>query len=123
MRTLHRDFPIDGADRRPRDPVEREADYFAAMFLMPAHMVTKLFRLMYGTDKLVFNDTVAYNLSPANSDALVQADEDSLARERALGSSRSFARKRYENSLAGMFKVSEGAMAIRIKELGLVEWP
>jgi hypothetical protein len=124
IRQLHRDFPIDGSDQRPRDPIEREADYFAAVYLMPAHFVRKIFRLMFGTGtSLVFNDTVAYSLCPSNSQALVEADEDSLVRERALASAKSFFGKRYEYSLAGMFKVSEGAMAIRIKELGLVEWP
>jgi len=121
---LHRDFPIKGLEREAPNPLEREADRFAAFFLMPSHFVKKMFERMFLTDLFVFNDATAYHLRPYDVPALLYPEKDSMIRERALASAKSFNGVHFEKSLAGLFQVSVATMAIRIKELGLVRaWP
>jgi hypothetical protein len=120
-----RDAPIKGLERNIRDPQEREADRFAAFFLMPAHFVRKIFRLMFLSEKpFVFNEQTINLLGRANDlSALLYPQKDSLIRERALASAKRF-NGRVMTSLAEMFHVSVETMAIRIKELELVHpWP
>ena len=123
---LHRDVPIKGLEREVKEPLEREADYFAACFLMPAKLVTDLFHDMFLTagKPFVFNETTLYNLGTDDTDALLYPDVDSHEREATLARARSFGRRRFEKSLAEMFQVSTASMAIRIHELRLVRpWP
>lgn len=126
-RSHFRDAPIKGLERVVKDPMEREADHFAAMFLMPAHFVRKIFHLMFQTSDATpfhFNEATIAALGRTGDQAtLLYPDSDSLVRERALASTRRFG-KFFEKSLAGMFHVSVETMAIRIRELGLVRaWP
>jgi Zn-dependent peptidase ImmA (M78 family) len=120
-RMQHRDMPIKGIEREERDPREREADYFAAVYLMPDRFVRKVFRAMFLTDEpFVFDEATAYHLRPYDVDALLYPDRDSIDREIALASAKSFNGRPFAKSLAEMFHVSVGTMAIRIRELGLV---
>lgn len=124
---MHRDRPVKGLDAegRVREPLEKEADYFAACFLMPPQFVTKVFQSMFLTrEPFVFDDTTAYYLRPDDAESLLRPEADSLEREMALASARSFGGRHFEKSLAALFGVSATTMAIRVKELALVKaWP
>ncbi|MDU8418451.1 ImmA/IrrE family metallo-endopeptidase [Pseudomonas syringae] len=121
---MHRDRALDGRPvSGPRNREEREADFFAACFLMPAKLVADRFRRQFLCgDRLHFNDTVAYHLDPHNIEGLLYASADSLERELALARCQRFNNMNVV-SLAAQFGVSDSAMALRLKELGLVRWP
>lgn len=121
---LHRDMPVSGSDVvYQRSEVEQEADYFAACFLMPRKSVIKGFQSRFKVQvPLHFTDSLAYWLSPNDPNSLISASQDSLAREKALAQYTGVAGERFQ-SLADEFKVSVGAMALRLRELGLVSWP
>ncbi len=119
---LHRDRPVEGlhyeADTRP--PREREADYFAACFLMPARLVARRVEETFGFPvPVAFSDTLAYWLSSNNAEFLMSAADDALDREVALATARSFAGRHFE-PLTQYFRVSISSMAIRLKELGVI---
>ncbi|WP_397453717.1 ImmA/IrrE family metallo-endopeptidase [Pseudomonas sp. NA-150] len=121
---MHRDRALDG---RPvsgsRNREEREADFFAACFLMPAKLVADRFRRQFFcADRLHFDDTVAYHVDPNNIEGLLYAPADSLERELALARCQRFNNLRIV-PLAEQFGVSASAMALRLKELDLVRWP
>ena len=56
----HRDIPLDHerSDAR-RIPIERQADQFAALLLMPEYLLQELFYETFGTNHLIFNEDVA----------------------------------------------------------------
>lgn len=122
---MHRDRSIDGSGakdlKRPLE--EREADYFAACFLMPVKLVTEMFKSNFMTTiPMKFDENVSFWLNPSEYDSLLRAEKDSLNREFALARCAAF-NSRHFYSLADQFRVSNAAMAIRIKELDLVGWP
>ncbi|MCP1456113.1 ImmA/IrrE family metallo-endopeptidase [Pseudomonas kilonensis] len=121
---MHRDRALDGRPfGGPRNSEEREADFFAACFLMPGQLVTDRFRHQFlCRDSLHFDDTVAYHVDANNIEGLLDASADSLERELALARCQRFNNVRFF-SLAEQFGVSDSAMALRLKELGLVRWP
>ncbi|WP_273456669.1 ImmA/IrrE family metallo-endopeptidase [Nevskia ramosa] len=118
---MHRDRPIGGLDFESpaRSLQEREADYFAACFLMPRKIVTEAFEDNFGQLPFVFDEETAFWLSPRDFGSLLRPREDSLDRELALASTTRFKGNRVE-PLCKQFRVSSKTMAIRIKELGLV---
>ncbi|MCZ6802558.1 MAG: ImmA/IrrE family metallo-endopeptidase [Proteobacteria bacterium] len=119
----HRDKPIGGLDNRitKRPFEEREADYFAACFLMPRKLIKEHFENTFLTKApLVFDDTTAFWLCPSDPDSLLRANIDSLDRALSIASAESFG-GRHINSLANQFRVSATSMAIRIQELGLIK--
>lgn len=120
----HRDRPIKGMGKRsgPLADKEREADYFAACFLMPARLVELVFKQMYGCSiqEFPFNDRTAWLLSPDDPDLILRPQAGARSRALALAS---FNGAKYQ-SLARTFNVSITTMAIRLEELGLcAEWP
>ncbi len=119
---MHRDMPLKGIPKTTRPIVEREADYFAASFLMPRKLLRKEFVFRFGSDELIFHNTNAHQLCPEQAYSLLNAPEKSLDRELAVARCRSFGNK-YFPSLADRFTVSDTAMAIRLKELRLIQWP
>lgn len=122
MRVLHRERPVDGP-RVTKDRLERDADYFAACFLIPEKLLFNAFCAQFGVNgPITFTDTVCYHLNQNDHNALLYASEDSLDRELALARCASF-NGRHMISLSAQFGVSDTAMAIRIKELGLSRWP
>jgi len=119
---MHRDRPLDGLEfiRVRRAPEEREADRFAALFLMPEKLVKKRFEESFGvTGPLVIDDAAAFWLCGSNPGFLLGADLNSLEREVAVAAARSFASRHFD-SLARYFGVSIASMAIRLRELKLV---
>ena len=117
---MHRDRALDGTHENPdRNPIEREADYFAACFLMPRKLVSEQFSGRFGaTLPLVFNDDTEFKLlrgvgTPQST------SKSPLWREKLLATAEYYDGTRFE-SIAAQFRVSPTSMAIRIKELGLV---
>lgn len=123
---MHRERPMKGmvAPHEYRPLEEREADYFAACFLVPRNTARKEFEFRFGTRKLVLDDTSAFWLSKGNPDDLLTSDADSLDFPMAAARACSYGGKQFD-SLTKLFDVSTTTMAIRLKELGLVErrWP
>ncbi len=121
----HRDRPIKGVQLGPLDRIEREADRFAAAFLVPEKFFRRVFKAAFQTDKpFVFDDKAAFFLSPDDTEAVLYPEKGSRARELALAKARSYNGRMFERSLAEMFGVSPLTLAIRIEELELVKaWP
>lgn len=120
---MFRDRPIgDHGDRPERSEEEKEADYFAACWLMPENLLVDEFEKRFGSTPLTFNTNVANHLNPAEVDALLGAEEDDTIREFEIAKSRRFNGQHFV-SLAEAFRVSRSAMAYRLKELKLIKWP
>lgn len=118
---LHRDFPIAGLEQEPRDPIEREANYFAGCFLIPPKFLAKFVASMFGAAPFKFDYAAAHHFSPGDPGQLLHAPQGSLARYKAIASAKSYAGRPFGNHLADFFKVSVTTMAIRLRELELVE--
>ena len=118
---MHRDRPVYDVGRGPRPLEEKEADYFAACFLAPARLVIDAFRARF-TSKvpLPLTDAVAFNLCGESGHALMRAGPVSYQFASAVASAQSFNGRRFP-SLTEEFGISVGAMAIRVRELGLIE--
>lgn len=54
---LHCDRPITGESMSAKDPIEAEADYFAAVCLAPGRTVEHYFRKRFGDIRLTLNET------------------------------------------------------------------
>ncbi|WDH37943.1 ImmA/IrrE family metallo-endopeptidase [Pseudomonas chlororaphis] len=121
---MHRDRPIGGYHSLSTKPlIEREADYFAACFLMPPKLVIARFESQFGCKgQFHFNDVSCFHLNANDPNSLLYASQNSLDREIALARCTRFNGKAI-NSLAQQFRISDSAMAVRIKELNLVRWP
>lgn len=120
---MHRDLPVEGLTTKHRNRKEKEADYYAACYLMPSRLLGDMFsKLFCTTIPLAIDETVAFHLNPQDPQSLLLADDESLERELAVARCESFGTQRF-NSLAKIFRVSDLAMAIRIKELKLIRWP
>jgi Zn-dependent peptidase ImmA (M78 family) len=113
---LHRDRPADGSNIA-RDEIEIEADKFASYFLMPEKLLRKAFVDRFLTESFSLNDQAVYALSikyeniPKNSRLLADLLSTAL-----------FYNGKQFPSLAEAFKVSRKAMAIRLKELQLINF-
>jgi Zn-dependent peptidase ImmA (M78 family) len=116
---IHRDRPLDGVTRA-RDAGEREADKFASYFLMPGKLLRERFYQCFGTYRFVLSDDTAFALARASSDAVREKNPTQRHLARALASTESYNARSFQ-SLATQFRVSIGAMAIRLEELGLLK--
>ena len=119
---MHRDRPIKGiiSDRLPRSVAEREADYFAACFLIPRKLAIEAFEARFTKAPLALDDASAFWLSQNDADSLLQADVESLDFALAVASARSYAGRHFD-CLAKQFDVSPTTMAIRLRELNLIQ--
>lgn len=116
-RTLHREFPAEGARvYRPRE--EQEADHFAACLLMPRNAVFREFIARFSKNPLVLTETVAFHLK-VEAGILFSQPRGSLAFAEAVATAQNFDRRHFV-SLSKYFGVGPRAMAIRLDELGLV---
>ncbi len=59
---MHRDRPLDGASSS-NDPKEREAEKFAAYFLMPEKLVKKVFESIFGQAPFVLTEETRFALA------------------------------------------------------------
>ncbi len=117
---MHRDRPIKGLESgKSRPKREKEADHFAACFLMPAKPLKNAFESIYGRAPLLFDDNVAFRLCPSDPDSLLRPCDAAMNRALAAASAEHYGGRHF-NSLAKQFCVSSTSMAIRIRELGLI---
>lgn len=118
--SYHRDRPIDNiAAAQERAPEEKEADYYAATFLMPRILLTEAFEKAFMVNgPIVLNDATAFKLRPEDPEAFL---EEHILQQAAVVASR----EKYDGnrfaSLSKYFNVSVAAMARRLLELGLVK--
>ena len=117
---LHRDKPIDGSSAA-KDAIELEADKFATYFLMPGRTVTDLFKQLFQTDKFVVNESSAFSLTGGSLDAFKRKFRTLRDLTMILASVGTFNGEPFK-SMAEYFTVSQTTMAIRLEELGLVEF-
>lgn len=116
----HRDRSLvhDGAPVR-RPWFEREADYFAACFLAPAKLVRQQFELRFGVGPLKLTETLAFHLKGKQERLLLTAPPGSLDFAVAVAGARSLDGRRFR-SLSDHFGLTVSAMAVRLRELGLL---
>jgi Zn-dependent peptidase ImmA (M78 family) len=120
-KVVHRDRPIHGLQLSGRPEIEQDADYFAACLLVPMRCLHEAFEARFGTRKpLPLNETVAFHLAGGSAHQLFSAPPGTtLQFAKAVASAQSFNGRRFQ-SLAQQFGVSVSAMAIRLREAGLV---
>lgn len=121
---MHRDRTIGGLNKNivTRPLREREADYFAACFLMPRKLIITEFKKRFGNVPFKFDDLKSFQLCKDDPQSLLYSDREELKRELNLARC-----DFYMNSpikpLFKMFGVSITSMAIRLNELELISWP
>ena len=116
---LHRDRAPDGSmGRVARAPIEREADKFAAFFLMPDKHVRIAFGRVFKADTFFLNEATAFAL---NSELDTLRTKCKTKRELSILLA---CATRYDGvhirSLCEQFNVSPVPMAIRLEELDLI---
>jgi hypothetical protein len=103
-----------------RPPMELEADWFAACFLAPPKLVRAAFHAMFGVREPLTNTGAnCFALSTGNSAYLEGLPANSMEFALAVARTERFGSDRFE-SLARLFNVSPGMMALRLMELELV---
>lgn len=117
---LHRDRPMDGSSSN-KDFKERQADRFAAFFLMPERQLRSVFEELFGMERFVLNENNVFSLGEGRLSAFRQKVKDVDALARRIASAEYFQGSNFK-SLADIFNVSIGAMAIRLRELDLVKY-
>ena len=115
---LHRDKPIDGSAGGQRDPIEKEADYFAACFLMPEKLVRAVFAERF-PDEMLNHEGLRFMFNHCNDKKTEKQLKTTRGLARAL-TSLDRINGHAVPSLAEYFKVSVEAMAIRLEQLELV---
>jgi Zn-dependent peptidase ImmA (M78 family) len=118
---LHRDRPADST-RWQKDPEEREADFFAACFLMPEKQVRIWFRRLFLTSQFALNDDTAFALCTKPLDTVLPCFRSCRDLSLAIARAISYNGRQFK-SLAELFRVSPTAMAYRLEQLGLVVEP
>jgi Zn-dependent peptidase ImmA (M78 family) len=118
---MHRDRPISWppANGQVRPAMEREADYFAACFLMPRGLLSDAVERLFGACPVVIDDRTAFAIDMTDYQALLKAQEGSIERARAVARARHFGLKHFA-PLHQQFGVSLSAMAYRLQEIGVV---
>jgi Zn-dependent peptidase ImmA (M78 family) len=118
---IHRDKPIDKPDSLSTRPIEeKQADKFAACFLIPKKLLQKTFRELFQTDQLLINEETSFALDFKSDSELVEKVKDRRGFARLIAQTTLYASKPF-SSLAERFNVSVEAMAIRLEELDLVK--
>jgi IrrE N-terminal-like domain len=114
----HRDRPIDGSYLSLRSNMEIEADKFATYFLMPSKTLCSEFEKYFLCQTFALSTESIYALGQyADAAAKCNGIRDL---SRLLANAKSYNGQHYQKSLAELFNVSVGAMAIRLEELNLV---
>ncbi|MDE0272704.1 MAG: ImmA/IrrE family metallo-endopeptidase [Gammaproteobacteria bacterium] len=118
---MFRERPISGPRLGEQNPAEREADKFAADFLMPKKLLLTRIRTSFDVEPpIVVRDAEAFWLDMDQPEDLLRASPNSHELAFALAKCpRDFHGNRIL-SLAEQFKVSVQAMAYRVQELRLI---
>jgi len=119
---LHRDPKPKDRSNFKRMPVEREADKFAALFLMPEKLVKQEFMRIYMVEKFSLNDDRRYALNPSNDKKINEMIGSQFGLAKLLAKKDNYNRQGQTpiQSLNEIFNVSVESMAIRLIELDLV---
>ncbi|WP_321868083.1 ImmA/IrrE family metallo-endopeptidase [Paraburkholderia tropica] len=118
----HRDRPVTGEHLGHRDPIEEEADYFAAIWLAPGPTVEHYFKKRFTNAPLVLNELTAFHVAGYKGVAdLMASKPGSLVFAIAVARATKFSGRTFD-SLASFFGLSPTAMGIRLRELGLVSY-
>lgn len=119
---MHRDIPMDGSSsNRSSNKEELQADKFATYFLMPKKQVRELFEQRFLTKKFFIDQNTTFNLTKNNITKLRKECKNLRGLSRKLASAESFGNE-FFISIAETFNVSVEAMAIRLEEIGLLEY-
>jgi len=117
---LHRDRPRDQPDITLSRPTEeRQADKFAAYFLLPEKLLRQKFKERFQTDRLYLNEETSFALGYNSVPELKKKVKDLRGLTRLIASTTIYASSPFR-SLSDIFNVSFEAMAIRLEELDLV---
>lgn len=117
---MHRDLPIDGS-KTSRSIQERQADKFASYFLMPKKQVTAIFKEIFLTDKFIIDENSAFNLEKKGPNKLRVECKNIRGLSRRLASAETY-NNEYFKSISEIFNVSVETMAIRLEEIGLLDF-
>ena len=117
---LHRDRPIDGAIKA-KSSSEYEADFFASRFLMPEKLLKTAFKKLFLADKFILDENTASAFRIGSYHEVKSKFKSKRDLSRFLASTEHYNGIRF-HSLASQFKVSVGAMAIRLEELELFQF-
>lgn len=115
---LHRDKPLDGS-KVNRNAEERQADKFAAYFLMPAKPLIKIFKERFGVPIFTINDATVFQLGAGSMQAFREKCGDLRGLGRELARVNRFGGQKL-TPLSAIFGVSDETMAIRLEELELI---
>jgi formiminotetrahydrofolate cyclodeaminase len=118
---LHRDKSIDGPGGANRSPEERQADKFAAYFLLPETAVRHVFDGIFHLSAFEINQANTIALGVNNPSDLRDFCHDSRGLARVLAMVDRFAGSHF-TPMSDVFSVSAETMAIRLEELGLVQF-
>lgn len=118
LQEAHRDRALDGSDVS-KDQIEREADRFAAAFLMPAKQVRTRFSQTFGSAPFRLTEPTAFALLGKGLPEARQKLKTYRDLSLELARTQRFNGKNII-SLAEQFRVSVSAMAIRLEELELL---
>lgn len=119
---LHRDRALDGRYlSSSRDFRERQADKFAAYFLMPSKLVQKIFLDLFGTNSLLINQETAFRFTGESTKIFLSRFTNRRSFSRFLASTTIYSGNSFV-SLSDYFGVSVEAMAIRLEELDLFKF-
>jgi Zn-dependent peptidase ImmA (M78 family) len=118
---IHRDRTIRGIEMGHQDHQEREANYFAACLLAPKRLVLAEYEKRFPIGPpLPLTDDIAFHLCGTSAHGLMRAGQGSYDFAAAVASAKSFDRHQFR-SLADSFNISVSAMAIRLRELHLLD--
>ena len=118
---MFRERPISGPRLSEQSPMERQADKFAAEYLMPARLLRTRVKSSFGVESpIVVRDGEAFWLDMDQSEDLLRASPNSHELAFALAKCPRDFRGNRIPSLAEQFKVSVQAMAYRVQELRLI---
>ena len=117
--TEHRDRPVDVRSPRPRR--EREADEFAAAYLMPSKWVAEDLERRFGSLPVNVDENLAWWLDQTDHERLLVPNADAdLERAKAIAVCTNVGAGHF-CSLADEYGVSATAMALRLLELDLIK--
>jgi Zn-dependent peptidase ImmA (M78 family)/formiminotetrahydrofolate cyclodeaminase len=118
---LHRDRPIDGTKMDKLNPIEYQANRFAGYYLMPSDLVREAFKNIFGTSVVKFDENAAKGIFNRELSEMRKSIKDRRAYSREVAGL-DFVRGKSVQSISRFFNVSIETMAIRLEELGLVEY-
>jgi Zn-dependent peptidase ImmA (M78 family) len=119
---LHRDIPLDGSEILQNHSItERQANKFAAYFLMPGKTVIQLFYEIFQIEIFEINELTSNKLGYKSPRELRKGIRNQRDLSRLIAKCEFYDFRPF-NSLSKMFKVSVEAMAIRLEELNLIKF-